>query len=70
MKNTEAKAKVNLDESPLGALHKVLAHVRHVPPTQREEGRKQVRGEEERPPALLLSSPMDTRIRPAERNDA
>lgn len=37
MKNTEAKAKINLDESPLGALHKVLTHVCHVSSTQREE---------------------------------
>lgn len=26
MKNTETKAKINMDESPLGALHKVSAH--------------------------------------------
>ena len=26
MKNTETKAKINMDETPLGALHKVAAH--------------------------------------------
>lgn len=42
MKNTETKAKINLDESPLGALHKVHTHIHtcDVSSPQREGGGK------------------------------